>query len=313
MSSTSPFWVANNGSGTSTVYRSNPFSNALTVTIPHGGPTGVVFNNTGGGFAPLFGPAPVFLFADAGGISGWHPSNGTSAINLVNTAPGTFYSGLAVAGTGTGARLFAANFSGGTINAYDNTLTAFLGGFTDPNLPAGYSPFNIQNIGGSLFVAYALFDPSTGEEVVGAGKGIVNEFDINGNLVRRLVNPGGALNAPWGFAKAPSTWGVFANALLVGNFGDGTINAFDPTSGNFLGTLTDKNGTPIENEGLWGITFGNGGNGGDPNVLYFAAGIDDEEHGLMGSLSVTPEPSTVWLMATGLTGLFAGLRRRRRV
>src|SRR5207253_1960753 len=145
--------------------------------------------------------------------------------------------------------------------------------------------------------------PATGDEVKGPGLGIVDVFDLAGNVLRRLVSNGGPLNAPWGFALAPSTFGTFANALLVGNFGDGTINAFNPTTGAYVGVLEGQNGAPLVNDGLWGITFGNGGNGGSPGVLYFAAGIDDEAHGLFGSIAVTPEPSTLVLVGTALGGL----------
>jgi uncharacterized protein (TIGR03118 family) len=231
-------------------------------------------------------------------------------VKVDNSASAASYTGLAVAGS----FLYAANFAQGRIDVFDSSFaaTTLPGGFTDPNLPAGYSPFNIQNLGGQLYVTYAQI--ANGDEVKGAGLGFVDVFDTNGSLVRRLAT-GGTLNAPWGLALAPSDFGEFSNALLVGNFGDGLINAFNPATGLLLGHLADALNSPIAIDGLWGIGFGNDGNAGPHNALFFAAGIEDEAHGLFGSLTATtpttvPEPGTLGLMGGLIPLLLWNVRRR---
>jgi uncharacterized protein (TIGR03118 family) len=315
---TTPFWVSDANTGVTTLYNGAGVKQGLVVTIPGPGgtvpgvPTGQVFNGTTG-FALANGNPARFIFASATGtISGWN--GGTTASTQVNQFPNSSFTGLAIGTTGGNPFLYAANFGAGQISVFDGSFapTTLAGSFNDPTLPANYSPFNVQNIGGQLFVSYALVDPDDpGEEVAGPGNGIVNVFDLNGNFVRRLTT-GGALNAPWGFAMAPSNFGAFGGDLLVGNLGDGTINAYDPTTGAFHGTLLNQFGTPLINEGLWGLAFGNNGPGFDPNKLYFAAGIEDETHGLFGSISPVPEPSTVLLTATGLGALLVTARRRRK-
>lgn len=312
------FWVSDAGTGRSTLYNGAGDKQPLVVTIPFPGggqasPTGQVFANVGA-FQLSNGGNAVFLFAtEEGTIAGWNGAAGTSAITMVDNSVFASYTGLALSGSGTAARLYAADFAAGTIGVFNDTFGSILGGgFADPTLPAGYSPFNVQNVGGTLYVAYAQLDPITHEEVTGPGLGIVNAFDLNGNYLRRVVGPGGVLDAPWGFALAPAGFGDLGGALLVGNFGDGQINAFDPLTGAFRGTLLDQLGAPLANEGLWGLKFGNGGNGGTAGVLYFAAGIDDEAHGLFGAISAVPEPGTLGLAAIGLALLVAVPSRRRR-
>jgi uncharacterized protein (TIGR03118 family) len=183
-----------------------------------------------------------------------------------------------------------------------------LGGtFTDPNLPVGYSPFGIKNLGGNIYVTYALNGGA--DEIAGPGLGLVDVFDTNGNFLQRVAF-GGTLDAPWGLAIAPSNFDGFSNDLLVGNFGDGTINAYDPTTFAFLGQLLDQQGNPIAIDGLWDLGFGNGANGGPTNNLYFTAGLNDENDGLFGVLAV-PEPFTLSMFGVGLAGA-AILRRRRK-
>jgi uncharacterized protein (TIGR03118 family) len=304
MSGTSPFWVANNGSGTSTLYagdvNGSPFvKNSLVVTIPGGSPTGTVFN-TGGttDFVVTSGAASgraAFLFASQVGIvSGWNPGVPPPPPSKQAQVGGTgdaVYTGLAIGQVGTVTYLYAADFEHGTIDVYDKAFqpATLDGSFSDPNIPDSYSIFNIQNIGGKLYVTYAQQSHKEPDEETDHGSGFVDVFDTSGHLLQRLI-AGNHLKAPWGIALAPANFGAFSNALIVGNFGDGQLNAFDPESGKYLGEMKDENGKPIVIDGLWGITFGNGGNGGDRNALYFAAGPDDETHGLFGSLRAVQQP-----------------------
>jgi uncharacterized protein (TIGR03118 family) len=322
-SPTSPFWVANNGTGTSTIYDGTGQPSGLVVTIPpqSGGvppssPTGAVFN----GGASFSGDR--FLFAtEQGTISGWQSSAGTIAPRRVdNSGFGANYKGLAEASNAGGDFLCAANFHSGAIDVFDAVFsqTALPGSFVDPNLPSGYAPFNIQSLGGQLCVTYALQDPTGEDDLPGAGHGFVDVFDSNGSLLRRLVS-GGVLNSPWGVALAPSDFGAFSNDLLVGNLGDGRINAFDPITGGFEGFLTDPDGNPIVIDGLRGLSFGNGGSAGSINTLYFTAGVSGEPGkveagGLFGSLETAaqpvPEPGTLALLVTGAIGLALTHRKR---
>ena len=318
-SATSPFWVGDNATGLSTLYNSLgqpfPIASPLVVTIPpppgspqgtQGVPTGVAFNTAGA--AGAFN-GDTFLFATENGtIAGWRGALGTAAETLFTT-DGADYTGIAVTGTTAAASLFAANFAAGSIDKFGALVP---GTFTDPTLPSGYSPFNIQNLGGTMYVTYALRDPATGDEIDGLGLGFVDAFDTSGNFLRRVAGDG-PLDAPWGLALAPAGFGAFGGALLVGNLGNGFINAFNPVTGAFLDALRDTSGNPIQNDGLWGLQFGNGGNGGTVGTLYFAAGIRDEAEGLFGSIrpeAVTvPEPVTLALVGLGIVGI--GFSRRK--
>jgi len=318
-SPTSPFWISNNGTGTSTLYNGAgqpfPVNNPLVVTIPPSPgstPTGQVFNG-GSGFELAPGQPARFLFAtEAGTIAGWNPAtNPTNALIEVNNGgTGASYKGLAIGNNASGDFLYAANFGNGKIDVFDSGFAAasLAGSFTDPNLPSGYAPFNIQNLNGTLYVTYALVGQG-GDDVPGAGNGIVDAFDTNGNLIKRVVT-GGALNSPWGLALAPAAFGEFGGALLVGNFGDGLINAFNPTTGTPLGTLRDATNNPIANDGLWGLHFGNGGNGGSLNTLYFTAGPNNEADGLFGSIAAVPEPASLALVVAGLLAAMVGGKPR---
>ena len=289
-------WVADNATSMSTLYDGSGVPQSLVVAIPAGTagpakPTGIVFSASQdfqvsqGGVAG----ASRFVFAgEAGTIAGWAPNvNLTNAITVFDGATaGKIYKGLALGSVAGAGRLFAPDFHNGAIDVFDANFApiAVAGGFVDATLPAGYAPFGIQVIGSLVYVAYAKQDAAKEDEEAGAGLGIVNTFDLSGNLVKRLIPAGGKLNAPWGMAMAPANFGVFSNALLVGNFGDGRINAYDPTSGASLGTLSTPAGTPIAIDGLWGIAFGNGINGQPVNTLFFAAGPVDETHGVYGRI-----------------------------
>jgi uncharacterized protein (TIGR03118 family) len=310
-SSASPFWVSDNGTGLATLYNGAGVKQGLIVTVPPPGaaPTGQVFNSSSS-FNGDF-----FIFATEGGtITGWRGALGTTAETL---SPGTggVYKGLAIATIPNGTYLYATDFHNNSITVFPGTGAPSLSGtFTDPNLPAGYAPFNIQTIGGKLYVTYAVQDAAKHDDVSGPGHGIVDVFDLQGNFLQRLIS-NGPLNSPWGMTIAPTGFGSFGNDLLVGNFGDGTINAFDPSTGNFLGQLDGANGMPLVNLGLWDLTFGNGGNGGSKSDLFFTAGIPGdgmvEDHGLFGSIVPTPEPGTFALLGCGLFALIKTVRRRK--
>jgi uncharacterized protein (TIGR03118 family) len=326
-SSGSPFWVADNNGGVSTLY-SVPGANNTPVSIlslvvsipspldpltPTGTPTGAVFNVdfAGQGFKvsgfkgsnTATAPA-IFIFAtEDGTIVGWNPGvnpagfdpakAGTYSTLAVDNsgnclaANGAVYKGLAIATEADGNTfLFAANFRAGTIEMYDTSfkrVTLPPDAFTDPDLPHGYAPFNVVVSGGVLFVTYARQDKAKHDPVAGHGRGFVNTFDLNGHMRARFASRG-QLDAPWGVVQAPASFGQFAGAVLIGNFGNGHINAFDPTTGAFLGKVVNSKGEVILIDGLWALRVGNGKNGGDANTIYFTAGPNGETDGLFGSL-----------------------------
>jgi uncharacterized protein (TIGR03118 family) len=325
-SPTSPFWTSNQGTNTATLYAvtgATNVSQVLTVntqgfvsipTTASGpqGPTGQVNNTNTASFQLTPGTASTssrFIFADLNGtISGWAGGN-TATVEVAT--PGAVYTGLAINNSGT--RLYAANGAGGTINAFDASFTPILGGaFVDPNLPSGFVPFNVQNIGGNIYVTYAPAGRAA-QTAAAPGAGIVNVFNENGVLLQRLIT-GGRLAAPWGVALAPATFGIFGGDLLVGNFSfaDSEINAFDPVTGAFRGTIPINVGAGNTPGGLWALMFGSGaGNGGDANTLYFAEGINGETAGLFAAISAVPEPAEYSLLAGGLA-LLGFVRRRAR-
>jgi uncharacterized protein (TIGR03118 family) len=317
----SPFWVSNNNDGTSTLYTGQGAIVPLVVTIPTntittpptlGSPTGTVANTFGSGFDVKPGDpttSAFFLFdTEDGQIDAWAGGK-TATVKVTNNNAG--FKGLTLGTDSNGNNLlYAADFTQGTIDVYDQNFLQvqgaaggstgpspikLKGNFNDPNLPKGYAPFNIQELNGNLYVEYAIFDPTTTEGLPGKGLGIVDVYSNDGVLLtpKHLIKSGGVLNAPWGVALAPANFGGFSNDLLVGNFGDGRINAFD-SHGNFEGTLKLANGQPFQEDDLWALRFGNGATDKAGNIvaptttLYFTAGINDEKDGLFGSLQAVP-------------------------
>lgn len=322
-SGTSPFWLSNNGTGTSTLYRTNGAKVPLTVAIPGAGgaaasaPTGQVFNSSTQ-FITGVNPARFIFATEDGTISAWN--GGTKAtLKVDNSASGSIYKGLAIGNVGKNSFLYAADFANNRIDVFDGGFapTSLTGNFVDPTAPVNYAPFNIQNLGGKLFVTYAKTGGGA-DEVDGAGFGFVSEFDTNGNFVKRIASgtdAGGtvaALNAPWGLAIAPNGFGGFGGDLLVGNFGNGQILAFDAQSGAFDGALRDANGNILTIDGLWALQVGNGAAGGFRDKVYFTAGPGGELHGLFGSLAAAPEPGTISLMLLGSVTFAGGLIKRYR-
>jgi uncharacterized protein (TIGR03118 family) len=293
---TGPFWISDNRTGLSTLYngagRPFPLNSPIVVTIPPprngtgpAAPTGQVFH-AGPGFEVQPGRPASFIFAtEDGTISGWNPAaDATHAILKVdNSASKAIYKGLALATANGVSRLYAANFFAGTIDMFDSNFAPVTlpTAFQDARVPSGYAPFNIQNIGGQLWVTYAKQDENKEDDVAGPGNGYISVFDFSGSLVQHFAEQG-PLNAPWGMAMAPARFGAFSGALLVGNFGNGWINAFDPATGQFLGSMFASTGAPLRIDGLWALSFGNGANGGDTDQLYFTAGPNDEKDGLFG-------------------------------
>jgi uncharacterized protein (TIGR03118 family) len=236
-----------------------------------------------------------FLFATQNGsISGWSSTvNAAQAVVTIdNSKTGAVYKGLAI-GTPAGGtpRIYVPNFNTGAVEVYDQGWNTLAVAFIDPAIPAGFAPFNVQNLGGKLYVTYAKQDALKMNDVAGAGNGYVSVFDLNGMLLMHLVS-GGNLNSPWGLAIAPANFGDFANDLLVGNFGDGAINVYNPTTGAFIAPLQNAGGTAIHISGLWALQVGNGGNGGYPDAVYFTAGPGGETHGLLGVLQAAPVLAT---------------------
>ena len=305
-SATSPFWVADQAANVSTLYSAAGVKNSLVVSVA-GGPTGTVFNSAGAGNFLDGGTPASFIFGTlSGSIYAWNAGNVTTAQLQASTAGATF-TGLALDSNGAANFLYAANntLSGG-IDVFNSSFApaTLAGNFVDPSLPAGYEPFNIQNIGGLLYVEYNLAGVFEGTR--GAGLGAVSVFDANGNFIKELISPGGQLNDPWGVVMAPANFGSLSGDLLVGNFGNGEINAFNPTTGAFVGTLDGTGGTPLVNSGLWALAVSPTA----PNAVYFTAGVNGQKDGLFGDFVAAPEPGSLVLAGVGCLALAWVARRR---
>lgn len=305
--STSPWWVSDNGTGLSTLYDGTGAAKSLVVTIPTGDPsvsstgtpTGTLFNSTTG-FEVAPGMPAAFLFVtEDGTISGWNPKvNPTSAVIVVPTKGASVFKGAAFASidvpfAGQSTFLYVADFRQGRVQVYDSSFHRewlMEDAFRDEDFPHGYAPFNIQNIGGELYVAFAKQDSQKHDEVDGAGLGYVEVFTPLGRRLRRLEH-GPWFNAPWGIALASGDFGIYSHDLLVGQFGSGNIAVFDPVTGRFKDMLRDASNNPIWIDGLWALSFGSDGGSGPATSLYFSAGSDGEQHGLFGT--VTPVENTL--------------------
>ncbi len=304
-----PLWAADNNAGVATIYSIPPGGTSvtavpLTVTVPGGrtstgdgpSPDGQVFNPTKGFVIRSkagHGPALFIFDSESGQITAWSPvadpiSGGMSAAQLMFSSKTAVFKGLAIARTIEGTFLYAANFHDGTVDVFNREFQQvhLIGGFKDPSIPAGYAPFGIQNLDGLIYVTYAKQNAAKHDDVSGPGHGFIDVYTTDGLLVRRLVSRG-ALNSPWGLARAPAGFGPFGGNLLVGNFGDGQINVFSQFTGKFLGPLEDMTGTAISIDDLWGLRFGNKMTGGT-HTLLFSAGINDESDGLLGSINPAP-------------------------
>ena len=314
-----PFWLSDNGTGVATVYSVTGVDNVtklgLTVTVPpasgagSSAPTGQVFNGTSG-FMLSDGSKASFLFdSEDGAISGWNPGAGTNGLIAVNNSPQAVYKGLAI--DNTGGSLYAADFRGGDVEMYTNGAFGTPVKFTDTTLPSDYAPFDVSVLGGMLYVTFAQQDAAKHDDVSGPGHGYVDVFNLDGSSGKRLVSQGD-LNSPWGLEIAPSSFGTFAGDLLVGNFGDGTIQAYNAATGAFVDFLRGTDGKPLSITDLWALSLGNGGNGGSSGAVYFTAGLMDEGHGLFGVLTAVPEPSTWAMLLAGFAGIgLAGYRKAK--
>jgi uncharacterized protein (TIGR03118 family) len=300
-SSSSPWWVSDNGPGLSTLYSGTGAIASLVVTIPPsnssngstGTPTGTIFNG-GTGFQVAAGKPALFLFvSEDGTISGWNPgANPTTAIVMVNEKGKSVFKGATIATAdfpwaAPASFLYVADFRKGRIQVYDSSfkhVPSMEESFDDDRLPHGYAPFNVQNIGGNLYVAYAAQDSTKHDEIDGAGLGYVVVYSATGKLLRRFEH-GPWLNAPWGLVEASGDFGAFSHDILVGQFGSGEILAFNQQTGRFDGWLQNASNQPIKIDGLWALSFGNGGAAGPANSLYFTAGTNGEQDGLFGTIT----------------------------
>jgi len=297
-----PWWVADNGTGVSTIYHTDGTTFRPPVAIPgpggtgSGTPTGILFNTNIATDFIYKGQLSVFLFVtEDGTVAAWSPADGNTARIVVDHSAfpaGAVYKGAAIGQQGTANFLYVANFHTGAVEVFDThfaPVSLSAGAFTDPMVPAGFAPFNVLNIGGKLFVSFAMQkQPARHDESDGPGLGYVDVFDGSGTLLMRLQH-GKWMNAPWGMALAPANFGHWGGRVMVGQFGSGQIATFDANNGEFEGLLGGSKGKPININGLWGLGFGNDGPAGPSNTLFFAAGLNDEANGLFGTLTAVKD------------------------
>jgi uncharacterized protein (TIGR03118 family) len=293
------FWVSDNGNGLSTLYNGlgGIIPAVFTLPPPAGAagpaaPTGIVISYGGGFLVPGTSIPAAFIFStEDGTISAWAgglPTNpGDAVLAVDNSASGAVYKGLAYGTTAAGNFIYATNFRAGTVDVFDSSFAPanakLLGNFKDKDLPQGYAPFGIRNIEGNLYVTYAKQDAAKHDDAPGAGHGYVDVFDTDGRLLQRFASQG-VLDSPWGIALAPKGFGTLSGRVLIGNFGNGAINAFDAQSGNFVAAMQTQQGQALAIPGLWGLYFG-GAAASTPDTLYFTAGPHKEAHGLLGEIT----------------------------
>jgi uncharacterized protein (TIGR03118 family) len=288
LTATGDLWVAANAKGLGLTYGTAGQIEATVVTVPapaDGGvppsaPTELLLNAS----TTAFMADKVIFATEDGTISGWQ-TGATALLRVDNSAAASVYKGLAIATMNGVSRLYATDFHNGTVDVFDQSYAKVAAGFSDPNIPAGFAPFGIQSAASLLWVTYAKQDTMKHDDMAGVGNGYVDVFDFNGNLTKRLISQG-ALNSPWALVVAPADFGAFSGALLVGNFGDGHINAYDVATGVLRGAALDTTGTPLKIDGLWSLVFGNDTTGAAHNRLFFTAGPDMEMHGLLGHLDL---------------------------
>jgi uncharacterized protein (TIGR03118 family) len=292
-SSSSPWWVADNGTGVSTLYTGAGAINPLVVTVGDN-PTGLVFNTTTGFPLPTGGNARFLFDSEAGAITGWNGGTASQAPGVDLSTDGAVFKGLAIANTSAGPRLYATDFHNRRVDVFDGAWQPVHAPFQffDPTIPRSFAPFGIQTIGSLVYVTYAKTQPGSNDEAHGTGLGFVDAFDAATGILRSKVAIRGLLNAPWGLALAPAGFGELSGDLLVGNFGDGHINAYRPFAGGHIylpaGQLRTAAHMPVAIDGLWALEFGNGAAAGPVTSLYFTAGPNDENAGLFGSITAAP-------------------------
>jgi uncharacterized protein (TIGR03118 family) len=307
-----PFWINTAGSGFSEVYDSGGNKQFVVQIPPTGGnsntgsPAGIAFNPSTTDFIIPHSTAATFIFGSLDGtISAWNASLTNAQVVVDGSGLGASYTGLAIEKNGANSYILAANFLANSVDLYETEFAhiALAGHFIDPAVPQGYAPFNVHVLNSQVYVTFAMQTPGGGPPTAGDGAGYVSVFDLNGNLLHHAI-AGGMLNAPWGIAMAPASFGAFGGDLLIANFGDGKINAFDPTTFAFKGQLQNSSGNPIQNDRMWELVFGQNGTG-DPNTLYFSAGVNDEKGGLFGAITANGTTTTgdfqISVSATTLT------------
>ncbi len=296
-SSGGPWWVSDNATGLSTLYDGSGVTQGLVVTIPSwtgsgtGSPSGIAFNSSNDFQLTPGNPAAFLFVSEDGTVQGWnHSVNPTQSVIAVNNFGSAVYKGMALASAGGANYLYATNFFAGTVDVFDTNFAAHSFGtnaFVDSTIPSGFAPFNIQLIGSNLVVTYAKQDAAKHDDIAGPGNGYVDIFDTEGNLLSRLPHLV-QMNSPWAIVQAPASFGAFSNDLLIGNFGSGAILAFNPSNGNFIGTMLDESKLPMRIDKLWALEFGNGGSAGPTTTLFYTAGTFDETYGEFGTILPTP-------------------------